>query len=103
MKVPSCRVSSSEASRRTVKRRVEVVDSVRESISGNDSTFQLAAEVNHLTREQREELLQQAQLPLVIPPNHALALKANLSIPWGKLRVLRRYSTLIALTRTITT
>ena len=43
------------------------------------------AEVNYLSRQQREELLQQAQLPLVIPADHALALKANLSIPWQSL------------------
>ena len=92
MKVPSSRVPSTEASRRTVKRRVKVIDTVREGASGNDSSFQFTAEINYLSREQREELLQQAQLPLVIPADHALALKANLSIPWTKFRVLRRYS-----------
>ena len=68
------------------------MDTVREGASGNDSSFQFTAVVNYLSREQREQLLQQAQLPLAIPADHALALKANLSIPWTKFRVLRRYS-----------
>ena len=91
MKVSSSRVPSSEISR-TVKSRVKVIDTVREGASGKDSSFQLMAEVNYLSQEQREGLLQQAQLPLVIPTDHALALKANLSIPCTKFRVLRRYS-----------
>jgi hypothetical protein len=44
-----------------------------------------------LTKVQREELLQEAQLPVVIQTSHALAIKADLSIPWNKLRILRRY------------
>ena len=90
MKVPGYRISSSDASSRTVRRRVEVLETIREVTSGGDSTSQLAAEVNHLSKVQREELLQQVQLPLVIPADHALAMKADLSIPWTKLRVLRR-------------
>ncbi len=71
-------------------RRAEVLETVREVASGGDSTSQLAAEVNYLSKSQREELLQQVQLPVVIPADHALAMKADLAIPWTKLRVLRR-------------
>ena len=85
MKVPGCRISSSDASSRTVKRRIEVLETIREVTSGGDSTSQLAAEVNHLSKVQR-----QVQLPLVISADHALAMKADLAIPWAKLRVLRR-------------
>lgn len=73
-----------------MKRRTEVLRSVRDMISGSDNSAQLAAEVNCLTQSQREELLQQAQLPLVIPLDHTLAMKADLAIPWSKLRTLRR-------------
>ena len=90
MQVPGCQIPSTEASSRTVKRRAEVLESVREIASGGDSTSQFAAEVNYLSQVQREELLQQVQLPLVIPANHALAMKADLAIPWTKLRILRR-------------
>ncbi len=91
MQVPGCRIASGEASSRTVKRRARVLETVREVTSGGDGTSQLAAEVNCLTKVQREELLQQVQLlPLAIPVDHALAMKADLSIPWTKLRVLLR-------------
>jgi hypothetical protein len=63
---------------------------VREITSGGDTTAQLAAEIKALSKAEREELLQQAQLPVLIPTNHALAMKADLGIPWSKLRILRR-------------
>ena len=85
MQVPGCQVSSSEASARTVKRRIEVLDTVREIASGSNSSAQFAAELNYLSQDQREELLQQVQLPLVTPADHALAMKADLAIPWSKL------------------
>ncbi len=90
VQVASCRVSSSKASTRTVKRRSEVLESVRDMVSGNDSRTQFAAEVNCLTLSQRQELHQKVQLPLVIPADHTLAMKADLAISWTKLRILRR-------------
>ncbi len=86
----SYRVSTSKASARTVKRRTEVLESVRTIISGSASSAQLAAEVKVLSQSQREDLLQQVQLPLVIPADHSLVMKADLAIPWAKLRILRR-------------
>ncbi len=50
--------------------------------SGGDSTSQLIAEIKQLSKSGREELVRAAKLPVVvIPPNHALAMKANLSTP----------------------
>ena len=45
-----------------------------------------------LSKEEREELLGKAGLPIEIPTDHALAMKADLSLPWNKLRIVRRYS-----------
>lgn len=73
-----------------MKRRTEVLESVREMVSGSDSSAQFAAEVNCLSQSQREELLQQVKLPITIPADHALAIKADLAITWNKLRILRR-------------
>lgn len=89
-----CRVPSSEASRRTLKRRTEEIGRFRSLSSGGDSVVQLRAEVKSLTEEEREELLQQAGLPVVIPCNHSLAMKADLGIPWSKLRLLRRLASI---------
>lgn len=83
-------VPSSEASRWTVRRRTRDIGRFRSMASVGDSSAQLAAEVRSLSTEEREQLLSQAQLPIHIPPDHALALKADLSIPWNKLRTLRR-------------
>jgi hypothetical protein len=73
-----------------MKRRSDEIGRVRAITSGGDVQAQLAAELKCLTKAQREELLQEAQLPVVIPTNHALAIKADLGIPWNKLRILRR-------------
>jgi len=67
-----------------------MLSSIRELTSGGDSSSQLAAEVKALSKVEREALLHQASLPLVIPPTHALAIKADLQMPWNKLRILRR-------------
>ena len=56
---------------------------VRDIASGGDSTTQLAAEIKSLSKAEREDLLQQACLPIVIPPEHALA-KAVSPLPQKK-------------------
>ena len=86
-----CRVTSSEASARTLKRRTEMISRVRYITSGGDNMVQLASEIQSLTKAEREELLHNAQLPIIIPTSQALAMKADLGIPWNKLRILRRY------------
>lgn len=48
-----------------------------------------------LSKAQREELLGQAGLPVRIPTEQALAMKADLSLPWNKLRVISRQVTIM--------
>ena len=62
--------------------------------SGAIPVTQMASEIKALTTAERESLLQNAQLPIVIPTDHALAMKADLGIPWNKLRILRRLHSL---------
>ncbi len=90
MQVPVPRVGTSSASRRAVGRRTDLLRSVRDLASGGESSCQLAAEVSLLTKTERELLLGQASLPITITADHALAMKADLAIPWNKLRILRR-------------
>lgn len=69
------------------------MEQVREIISKGASTDQLQYELKVLTREDRQSLLDLATVhdaSVVIPPSEVLAMKANLSITWSKLRVLRR-------------
>lgn len=91
VQVGGCRVTSGEASARTLKRRTENISKVRSITSGGDSVVQLASEVKTLTKAEREELILEVKLPILIPTDQALAMKADLGIPWTKLRILRRY------------
>jgi hypothetical protein len=50
----------------------------------------MRSEVKALSKEEREAVLHQAQLPIHIPPDHALAMKADLALPWAKMRVISR-------------
>ena len=83
MTVSSVRVPTSEASPKTVQRRVDNIREARESLG-----VCLEEEVRALSRESRQELLIETALPIEIPPEHTLAMKANLSISWNKLRTL---------------
>ena len=92
MQVTGCRVASSKASVGTLKRCTEKISKVRSLIIGGDRTTQLAAEIQSLSRAECQELLQEAQLPVVIPTHQALSMEADLEIPWNKLWILRRYT-----------
>ena len=65
---------------------------IRNSLSMKDNKAQLQAEVKMLTSEERRYLLTSAGITVDIPPEQGLAIKANLAIPWNKLRIIRRYS-----------
>ena len=79
------RVPTEEASSKTIQRRAHTIKEVRGALA-----VDLVEEVRALPKARRHELLAEAGLPLEIPSNHALAIKANLSISWNKLRTLRR-------------
>jgi hypothetical protein len=72
--------------------RTRELDQHREVVSGGDKSFQLAGEVKACTLEEREKILEDLQsgIKVVIPTSHALAMKADLGIPWSKLRAIRR-------------
>ena len=88
--ISGCRVSSSAVCKKTLQRRSQQLSQVRSVVSGGDTSAQLQAEMKSLSAEERKELLGQVGLPIVIPTDHALAMKADLALPWTKLRVLRR-------------
>ena len=84
--VSASRVATSEACSRTVHRRVQQVQNLRETLGVN-----LEEELRAVPKNERQDLLRGIALPIAIPPDHSLAMKANLSISWNKLRTLRRY------------
>lgn len=89
MPVSRCRVKSSEASQRTISRR-KTLSQLRDSISGGDGATQMQSEIRALTREEREAVLREANLPIVVSPDKALAIKADLALPWAKMRMITR-------------
>ncbi len=87
MQVPAGQVETSDACAKTVRRRTKTLSLVREIASCGDSTSQLGEEIKVLSNLERQS---QAQLPISIPVKDSLAMKADLAMPWNKLRVLRR-------------
>ena len=90
MVVPKGAVSSDEASSKMIHRRSQHLSVVRGIVSAGASSSQLCDEVRALTREERCKLLQEAGFSTDIPAEHGLAMKADIGLPWAKLRVIRR-------------
>ena len=65
---------------------------VRKSVAGGTlpAKRQLEHEVSRTTPEERQELLKRANILPTVTHKEGLAMKADLSIPWNKLRHLRR-------------
>ena len=90
MKVTSPQVESSQCTRKKVKRRSQELANIRDAISGGQSMTQLQSEVLMLPTE-KKQLMREVNFTINIPPECGLPMKADLSIPWNKLRVLRRF------------
>ena len=91
MKVTKGRLGSDEASSKTIHTRCQEMESVRDLVSSGTSPQQLA-EVRVLSSDERQKLLTDAGFSIEIAANKGLAMKADLGIPWNKLRVIRRYA-----------
>jgi len=91
-KVTKPRVSSELASVKTVRRRSFEVSKHRDAVSGGSGLIQMADEVRILQREERQQLLKDADVKIIVPALDGLAMKADLTLPWNKLRSMRRYT-----------
>ena len=94
VRVPQPRVPFSEACSKTVRTRTQCMSTIRELVSAGDATIQLKGELQACSSQERQKLLEALAkdgCKVVIPPDEALAMKADLGIPWSKLRVVRRY------------
>lgn len=67
---------------------------VRAEASGNEDSadIQMAMELKLQSKEKRQKILKEAGFSLTDTPTvaQALAMKADVGIPWSKLRTLRR-------------
>ena len=95
MKMTSPRVTSSQASTRTVRERARRIGGMWGVVSGGDSALQPSREAGGQTADDRKKLLDEL---LKLPGNfkaqvslyESLALKSDLQIPWTKMRAMRR-------------
>ena len=71
----------------------------REAISrGRESASrQLQLEVKAMPKEDRQKLLEEAGFGVEMDATQVLAIKADLAIPWYRLRILRRYMNMMSL------
>ena len=90
MKVTNSSVRSGESSRDTARRRSQELSKIRERLSSGDSEHQMADELKMLPKQVREELIKELKFTVHIPADKNLAMKADLCLPWNKLRVMRR-------------
>ena len=93
MRVTKPRVDTTQAGKRTTRERTRQIGDHRHFVSGGSDTCQLQDEVKACTPAEREMLLsslQEGGLKVAIPTDQALSMKADLNIPWSKLRVVRR-------------
>ena len=69
------------------------MSTIRDMLSLGDGLVQMGDEIKVLPKEERERerLMKEAKFTITIPPEARLAMKANLNIPWHKLRLMRRY------------
>ena len=63
------------------------MSAVRPIISGGACADQLQHEMAAVTDAERQELLQDVRTPLQIPAEETLAMKADLVLPWNKIRI----------------
>ena len=91
MKVTKGRLGSDEASSKTIHTRCQEMECVRDLVSSGSSPQQLA-EVRVLSSDERQKLLTDAGFSIEIAATKGLAMKADLGIPWNKLRVIRRHA-----------
>ena len=62
----------------------------REMLSKGNPESLFQAEIHMLSKEQRQTLLEEAGITVHILPDQGLAMKADLALPWNKLREIRR-------------
>ena len=92
MKVTNSSVPSGEASRDTKRCRSQELATIRDKVSVGGGEQQIVDEVKLLPKELREVLMKEMNFIVYIPPEQNLAMKADLCLPWNKLRIMHRYT-----------
>lgn len=82
-------VRSGECSRDTASQELS---KIRERLSSGVCEHQMADELKMLPKQVREELIKEMKFTVHIPADQNLAMKADLCLPWNKLRIMRKYN-----------
>lgn len=90
--IPTPRVPTDKASKKTRHRRSMSLLAVREVVSGGSSSSQFMNEAKGASLAERQRLIEELQqgVRVQIPASESLAMKADLTLPWRKLRIVRR-------------
>ena len=67
------------------------MSSCRSTIAGKDPAAFLQREVERMGIKDRQKLLQDAGITVYIPAEQGLAMCTTCSLPWKKMREIRRY------------
>ncbi|KAL5506255.1 hypothetical protein EMCRGX_G007860 [Ephydatia muelleri] len=81
----------SKASSKTLRRYRKQVQKVRHVLTSDDPTILLREEIRSLSKNEKNSLLKDAGITLDISPEQGLAIKADLTLPWNKIRMIRRW------------
>ena len=93
MRVTKPRSNTSAVTHRTGHSRSLEINSLLVLASGGEASIQLQDEVRSCNKDERQALLEEFHnggFKVEVTPEHSLAMKAVLTIPWAKLRVIRR-------------
>ena len=93
VRVSQAQVPSGKAAPQTIRKRSHSLASVRFAVSAGDDTTQLAHKVHSCRKEERRKLIEEirrAEGGFCISVEESVALEVDVSIPWSKLRIMRR-------------
>ena len=94
MRVKQAQKWTGKAAPRTIRKRSHSLTNVRLAVSAGDSVTQLAHELHNCSRADRGEVLDELRrvdgyFLVQVHADTSLALKADLNIPWNRLRVMK--------------
>lgn len=86
------RKDSNEASEQTVRKRTRVLNNLTEAVSGSVEAIpvQRANQLMKVKGNERQDLLVKAGFKVEITAEQALALKADMKVPWNSMRAWSR-------------
>ena len=99
MKVTKPRLSSNKATSKTGHAQLSLVNTVTLPAKVRASSTQMQDEVKVTTTEEHELLLVEGGFKVEVSTKQSLGMKADLNIPWAKLRVIRTNSSMCIMYR----